>query len=80
MNPSELNMCSPRVVITCTRLFATQYQEWHGRDANEITLLHAFEFWGLNARLLKKYDRVAGIIGRGEEYGMAADNEDEAKC
>ena len=35
------------VVITRTRLFATQYQEWHGRDPNEKNLAHAFEFWGL---------------------------------
>ena len=41
------------VVITRTRLFATQYQEWHGRDPNEKTLVHAFEFWGLKVCLLK---------------------------
>ena len=46
-------------VITRTRLFATQYQEWHGRDLNEKTLVHAFEFWGLKVCLLKKYDLVA---------------------
>ena len=28
-------------------------------------------------RLLKKYDRVAGTIGRGDEYGMTADDGDE---
>ena len=31
-------------------------------------------------RLLKKYDRVADTMGRGDEYGMAADDEDEAKA
>ena len=67
------------VVITRTRLFATQYQEWHGRDNNDKTLLHAFEFWGQKVRLLKKYDRVAGTMGRGEEYGMAAGDDEEAK-
>ena len=68
------------VVITRTRLFATQYQEWHGREPNEKTLVHAFEFWGLKVRLLKKHDRVAGTMGRGDEYGMTADNEDETKA
>ena len=42
--------------------------------------MHAFEFWGLKVRLLKKHDRVAGTMGRGEEYGMAADDEDKAKA
>ena len=73
-------MCSPRVVITCTRLFATQYQEWHDRGPNEKILVHAFEFLGLKVRIYKKYDRVAGTMGRGEEYGMDADNEDTAKA
>ena len=50
------------VVITRTRLFTTQYQEWHVRDPNEKTLVHAFEFWGQKVRLLKNYDRVAGIM------------------
>ena len=42
--------------------------------------MHAFEFWESKVRLLKKYDRVAGTMGRGEEYGMTADDEDEAKA
>merc|ERR1711966_269713 len=48
-------------------------------DPNEKTLLQAFEFWGQKVRLLKKYDRVAGTMGRGDEYGMAAGDDDEAK-
>ena len=68
------------VVITHTRLLATQYQEWHGRDPNEKTLVRAFEFWGLKVRFLKKCDRVVGTMGRSEEYGIVADNEDEAKA
>ena len=32
------------VIITHTRLFTTQYQEWHGRDPNKKTLVHAFRF------------------------------------
>ena len=67
------------VVITRARLFATQYQERHAKNINEKTLIHAFEFWGLKVRLLKKYDRVAGTMGRGEEYDMAADDDDEDK-
>ena len=55
------------VVITRTRLFATQYQEWHGRDPNLKTLLHTFEFWGHKVRLMKKYDCVAGTMGHGKE-------------
>ena len=31
-------------------------------------------------RLLKKYDRAAGTMGRGSEYGMTADDEDKAKA
>ena len=42
--------------------------------------MHAFEFWGLKVRLLKKYDRVAGTMGRGDEYGMATSDNDEAKA
>ena len=68
------------VVITRTRLFSTQYQEWHAKQPQEKTLMHAFEFWGLKVRLLKKYDRVAGTMGRGEEYGMAASDDDEDKA
>ena len=68
------------VVITRTRSFATQYQEWHDRDPNKKTLVHAFEFCGLKVRLLKKYDRVAGTMGRDDEYGMVVDNKDEAKA
>ena len=68
------------VVITCTRIFATQYQEWHDRNPNENTLVHTFECWGLKVRLLKKYDRVASTMGRGDEYDMAAGDEDEAKA
>ena len=49
---AALNMMM--VVVSRTRLFATQYQEWHGRDATEKTLVHAFEFWGRKVRLLKK--------------------------
>ena len=41
--------------------------------------MHAFKFWGLKVRLLKKYDRVAGTMDRGEECGMAASNDDENK-
>ena len=79
ISPNDaLNMMM--VVITRTRLFATQYQEWHDGNPNETTLVHAFEFWGLKVRLLKKYDRVACTMSRGDEYGMAADNEDEAKA
>ena len=58
------------VVITRTRLFATQYQEWHAKNLNEKTLIHVFEFWGL----------VAGTMGRGEEYGMAASDDDKVKA
>ena len=29
---------------------------------------------------MKKYDRVAGTMGRDEEYGMTADDEDKAKA
>ena len=46
-----LNMMT--VVITRTRLFATQYQEWYGRDPSLKTFVHAFEFWGHEVRLMK---------------------------
>ena len=42
--------------------------------------MRAFEFWGLKVRLLKKYDRAAGTMGRGNEYCIAADGDDEAKA
>ena len=48
---NALNMMM--AVITRTRLFSTQYQEWHAKQLNEKTLMHAFEFWGLKVRLLK---------------------------
>ena len=44
------------------------------------TLIHAFEFWGLKVHLLKKYDRVAGTMGHGVEYGMAASDDDKVKA
>ena len=68
------------VVITRTRLFVTQYQEWHGKNMNEKILIHTFVFWGLKICSLKKYDRVAGTMGRGDEYGMAASDDDKAKA
>ena len=68
------------VLVIRTRLFPTQYQEWHSRNPNERTLVHAFEFWGLKVHLLKKYDCVAGTMGRGDEYSMAVDDKDEAKA
>ena len=31
------------IVITRTRLFSMQYQEWHAKQLNDKTLMHAFE-------------------------------------
>ena len=69
-NEDALNMVM--VVITRTRMFPAAYQEWHSRPANQKTIYDAFTFWKEKVRIMKKYDKVAGSMGRGEEYGMAA--------
>ena len=68
----------PRRVIARTRLFATQYQEWHITNNNQRTLVNTVTFWADKVHVMKKYDRLTGNIGRGEEYGMAVSNGDDA--
>ena len=68
------------VVITRTRLIATQYQEWHAKNLNKKNPHTRIRILGTEGALVKKYDRAAGTMGRGEEYGMAASDDDEAKA
>ena len=35
---------------------------------------------GTEGAAFEEYDRVVGTMGRDKEYGMAADNKDEAKA
>ena len=60
------------VVLARTRMFAREYQEWHGLPVQERTLNNAFAWWAEKVRIMLKYDKLAGNMGRGEEYGMGA--------
>ena len=65
------------VVITQTTLFARKYQEWHTQLAAAKSLTNAFTWWVEKARITKKYDKIAGSMGRGNEYGMQAESKPE---
>ena len=41
-------------ILTGTLQVSGSTQEWHGRAANMKTLVHAFEFWGNEVRLMKE--------------------------
>ena len=58
------------VVIARTRLFAREYQDWHARPIAQKTLNATFTWWTEKVRIMRKYNRVAGNMGRGKEYGM----------
>ena len=60
------------VVIARTKLFAREYQEWHSHPDVDRTLSNAFTYWAEKVRIMLKYDKLAGSMGRGEEYGMGA--------
>ena len=65
------------VVIARTRLFARDYQEWHQQADADKTLTNAFTWWAAKVRVMKKYDKIAGSMGRGDEYGMQAEEKQE---
>ena len=64
------------VVLAKTRLFSREYQEWHGLPDAQKTLAIAFTWWADKVRVMLKYDKLAGNMGRGEEYGMGASTTD----
>ena len=74
-NNDALNMLL--FVLLQTRMFARDYQEWHQQDDNEKTLANAFTWWAAKVRVMKKYDKIAGSMGRGDEYGMHTEEKQE---
>ena len=84
MRPSQANqpvqtthLCNMMMVVLAkTRLFAREYQERHGLPDAQKTLANAFTWWADKVRVMIKYDKHAGNMGRGEEYGMGASTTD----
>ena len=71
-NKDALNMLT--VVITRTSLFAREYKDWHAQPPSQKTINAAFAWWAEKVRIMKKYNRAAGSMCRGKEYGINADN------
>ena len=59
-------------VILATGVFQLEYTEWHALPANQKTLLNAWDWWAKKTLLRLKFQKVAGNMGRGLEYGMSA--------
>ena len=74
-NDDALNMLM--VVIAQTRLFAQEYQNWHTQPEADKTLANAFAWCVEKVRVMKKYNKLAGSMGRGNEYKMQAESKDE---
>ena len=64
-NKDALNMFT--IVITITRLFMREHQDWHVQPPAQKPLNTAFIWWAEKVRIVRKYDRVAGSMGPGEE-------------
>jgi len=60
--------------ILATGVFQLEYMEWHALPTNERTILNAWDWWAKKALLRLKFQKVAGHMGRGMEYGMSAGN------
>ena len=58
------------VVIARARMFAREYQDWHAQPYPQKRLNTAFTWWAEKVRIMQQYDKVAGNMGRGNEYGM----------
>ena len=60
-------------VIVKTRVFQTQYAEWHAIPPGDRTLANAWIWWDMKARLKRKIGSVPGEMGSGQHYrGNAA--------
>ena len=62
-------------VIVKTRVFQTQYGEWHVLPPGDCTLANAWIWWGMKACLKRKIGSVAVEMGRGQHYGGNADGQ-----
>ena len=56
-------------VIIKTRVFQTQYEEWHALPPGNRMLANAWIWWVMKYRPKQKIVSVAGEMGRGQHYG-----------
>jgi hypothetical protein len=55
-------------VILNTGLFQLEYTKWHALPDNERTIVNAWNWWAKKVQIRMKFSRVAGGMGRANEY------------
>jgi hypothetical protein len=71
IRPSDvLNMLL--AVILATGVFQLEYTEWHALPAARRTILIAWDWWAKKVLMRLKFQKVAGNMSRGMEYGNGA--------
>jgi hypothetical protein len=59
-------------VILATGVFQLEYTEWHALPAAKRTILIAWDWWAKKVLMRLKFQKVAGNMNRGMEYGNSA--------
>jgi hypothetical protein len=71
ISPSDvLNMLL--AVILATGVFQLEYTEWHALPTAQHTILIAWDWWAKKVLMRLKFQKVAGNMNRGMEYGNSA--------
>ena len=58
--------------VVKTGVFQIQYEEWHSLPETKKTMANAFIWWAAKTRIKAKFNKVAGNMGSGMNYGMNA--------